>query len=92
MLFIQIRFAIKIIQIIVRRQDGKLLTPPGANLCNSDGSICVDVADIVTRNKDIGIYLNKDSQRNIRLKGTTGWGTGTTDRDEGEWSTWKIKF
>ncbi len=67
----------------------KLLTPPGKGLCNSDGSICIDVADIVTRNKDINIHLNKDD---VRLKGTTGWGTGTTNRDEGEWSTWKIKF
>jgi hypothetical protein len=80
----------------VRTQNGKLLTPPGANLCNSDGSICVDVADIknvidnaVRRDRNINIHLNKD---NVRLKGAAGWTTGTTDRDEGEWSTWQIKF
>lgn len=36
---------------------GKLQTPPGSNLCNSDGSICIDVKDIVTRDSSGDIIM-----------------------------------
>jgi len=47
---------------------GKLLTPPGANLCNSTGTICVDVAQI----KDV--IDNAAMIRGDTLMLRNGWG------------------
>jgi len=70
---------------IVRRQNGKLLTPPGPNLCNSDGSICVDVADI---KNVIDNAVRKNNKYFIRSnRGGLLIDAGGWSNNKGDWET-----
>ena len=66
----------------------QLRTAPGKGLCNSDGSICVDVADIVTKDKEVNL-INKNWGR---LKSFQDRGVGVRDEDVDNWSTWKVSW
>ena len=65
----------------------KVRMPAGASLCNSNGSICVDVADIVRKGKDYNI-----NNRNWgTLKSYQDKGVGVRDGSEGNWTNWRIE-
>jgi hypothetical protein len=70
-------------------ESGQLWTPPGANLCNSNGSICVDVSDIksvidnaVRRDRSYFIRSNRGGL----LVDAGGW-----SGNKGEWETMKFE-
>ena len=66
----------------------QLRTAPGKGLCNSDGSICVDVADIVTKDKEVNL-VNKNWGK---LKSFQDRGVGVREEDVDNWSTWKVTW
>jgi hypothetical protein len=66
----------------------QLRTAPGKGLCNSDGSICVDVADIVTKDKEVNL-INKNWGR---LKSFQDMGVGVRGENADNWSTWKVTW
>jgi hypothetical protein len=79
---------------IFSNKNGKLLTPPGANLCNSDGSICVDVADIknlmdnaVRTDKN---YSIENSFNRGALQAGNAWDARLSSTPDGEWERWKF--
>ena len=66
----------------------QLRTAPGKGLCNSDGSICVDVADLVTKDKEVNL-INKNWGR---LKSFQDMGVGVRGENADNWSTWKVTW
>jgi len=72
----------------------KLLTPPGSNLCNSNGTICVDIADIknlmdnavrVDRHYSIENSFNRGA-----LQAGNAWDARLSSNPGGEWERWKF--
>ena len=72
----------------------KLLTPPGSNLCNSNGTICVDIADIknlmdnavrVDRHYSIENSFNRGA-----LQAGNAWDARTSSNPDGEWERWRF--